>query len=57
MIQPSRIAKFRFPFFDEGRYAFLGIRRPVSECRKLHFRLETFAERNIRGVRASDCAT
>src|ERR1035441_814545 len=35
MIQPSRIAEIRFPFFDEGRHAFLGIRRPVGQRRKL----------------------
>src|ERR1039458_6827444 len=50
MIQPSRIAKIRFPFFDEGRHAFLGIRGPVGRRRKLRFRLEALAERKIRGA-------
>src|SRR5450631_3859198 len=31
IIQPSRIAEIRFPFFDEGRHAFLGIHGPVGQ--------------------------
>src|ERR1035441_7786985 len=60
MIQPSRIAEIRFPFFDEGRHAFLGVRRPVGQRRKLHFRLEALAERKLRralnrGAGKSEC--